>query len=161
MDPLFVIAASVGGALFLRWGLGRPSFKTNSPEAVLRLINALLLRGVDGAWLHFQLKRDPSKVVAFTKYVRSFGDIGFRGTLSNNAVDRATLSRFRSELQARNIQSVGVDEVAIDFGRDVGLAHVFVRLAFDVAFGASLERDGTAYQHAVLVINMPNKTGSN
>ena len=51
--------------------------------------------------------------------------------------------------------------MTIDFGRDVGLAHMFVRLAFETAFGASLERDGIAYQHAVLLINMPRKTGSN
>ena len=99
----------------------------------------------------------------FRKYIRADGAVGFHATYPA-LHSRDSYLAFRQELTDRGIQfgeteAGRMPSLEIDFGNDVGLAHLVARILFGSVFRVNIERDCVAYFKHVLIDNVPKLTG--
>jgi hypothetical protein len=152
----------------------RPApFRIQSPTVISDALAFLIRRGIHGASLQFQfetnpaetvLRRPPSRAVVFAKYIISHGDVGLRGSCSQDSEPAVRFDALRQELKRRGIpHSItirnGERTVDVQCGRDLGLGLMFVTLAFKHFFEARLEEHCVAYFHRIADRDAPSITG--
>jgi hypothetical protein len=152
----------------------RPSpHRIQSPSVISDALAFLIRRGIHGASLQFQfeetpaeavLRRPPSRAVVFTKYIISHGDVGLRGSCSQDGETESRFEALRQELERRGIpHSISVREgvrtIDVHCGRDLGLGVMFVTLVFKHFFEARLEEHCVAFFERVADKDAPSITG--
>lgn len=162
---MLYIVGAILFAWFWRWANHPSPLALESPQAVLSAFRALLQRGAKGARTRFQARHNAALRVDFVKYIKSQNDVGFTATLSRTAPLSAVFDVAARELEERGIRFVkrtnreGLDELAIDFVHDFGLAQLFSRIIFEKAMGLTMERDVVATFDLVLNSHNARLTG--
>jgi hypothetical protein len=152
----------------------RPApFRIQSPTVISEALAFLIRRGIHGATLQFQfemnpaeavLRRPPSRAVVFTKYIISHGDVGLRGSCSQDGEAESRFDALQQELERRGIpHSItvrnGERTVEVHCARDLGLGLMFVTLAFEHFFETRLEEHCVAYFERTADRDAPSITG--
>lgn len=161
-----VVALTLAVVLGLWWWLTGPTPVTlESPSSVPTMLRTLLANGVDGGELCLQVRGAPSRQLMFLKYIVAHNDVGFRGFFYETQDTGGYFDSLRDELLRRNIEHQVAEErdrsrhLILDFSRDVGLAHMVVRLVFEHIFAVRIEKDCIAFFRRVLVDADPALTG--
>lgn len=167
MNWTFVLYAVAGIALIWFWvWFTHPSpMVVNSPQDVIDALNAVLQRGVKGARASFRARNNASVRLDFVKYILAQNDVGLRTVLRHDGVMKTVFERILNELDQRSMHYLrtrgtdGVDEIAVDFRRDLGLAQLFSRIVLVTGFGLSMQGDVAVAFDLVLNAHDPELTG--
>ena len=144
---VFIVAVGIGLVWFWLW-LTHPSpMLITSPEDVIDSLRAVLQRGANGARARFMVRDNSPARLDFVKYIKAQNDVGLRTVLRGDGAMAKVFGRVVKELDDRSVRytqtrgSDGVEEIAVDFGRDLGLAQLFCRLVFVTGVGISIQGD--------------------
>lgn len=159
----------VGAILFVviwLWRIGmRPAANDlESPEAVMMTLEYLVQRGINGSKARFQVKDDPSRCLDVIKTIHDDGTVSVRACFSDPDWTHVHSSRLREELDQRGIKyrelaASSASDVTIELDRDLGLAHLVIRIVFELILRVRLERECVVYFEGVLLSDEPSLTG--
>lgn len=168
---IIIVATAI---IWVWWKGTRPApNRIRSPAGISDALAFLLRRGIHGASLQFQfetqpdeavLRRPPSRAVVFTKYIISHGDVGLRGSCSQDSESESQFEALRQELERRGIpHSIAVREgrrtLDVHCARDLGLGAMFATLVFRHYFHAGVEEHCVAFFERVADKDAPSITG--
>jgi hypothetical protein len=162
---IFIVAVGMGLVRFWLW-FTHPSPKLiASPQDVIDALRAVLQRGANGGRARFRVRDTSSASLDFVKYIKAQNDVGLRTTMRRDGAMTEAFGRVVKELDERSVRYTqtrgpdGVEEIAVDFGRDLGLAQLFCRLVFITGVGISMQGDLAVSFDLVLNAHDPSVTG--
>jgi len=163
--PWLVPAGALGLAAFWIWfTTGSVANPLESPESVMTMLLILMNRGVKRGELRIQVRGDPRRQIIFTKYVQA-PKVGIRSSFVELPGTEDAFARLAQDLALRSIRHSrdrdrkGRRRLLMDYGRDLGLAHLVVVMAFEGAFNVQIANECVAYFKFVLGSNRPDMTG--
>jgi hypothetical protein len=162
---VFILAVGIGLVWFWLWFTHPSPILITSPQDVIDALKAVLQRGANGGRARFWARDNSSAHLDFVKYIRAHNEVGLRTVIRSDGAMTEAFGRVAKELDERSVRYArtrvpdGVDEIALDFGRDLGLAQLFCRLVFITGVGISMQGDLAVSFDLVLNTHDPRLTG--
>lgn len=162
---VIIVAVGIGLVWFWLWFTHPSPMLITSPQDVIDALKAVLQRGANGARARFRVRDNSSARLDFVKYIKAQNDVGLRTVMRRDGAMAEVFGRVVNEMDERSMRYTrtrgtdGVEEIVIDFGRDLGLAQLFCRLVFVTGVGISMQGDVIVSFDLVLNAHDPKLTG--
>jgi hypothetical protein len=163
----WLVVVSVLAAVALVWWLGmRPvPNRLHFPDSVPTMLRYLIDRGIDGGEVEFRERKAPRRRLRFVKYIRAPNHVGLYARFETCQVSPTELDLLRDELRRRAVRHEEITDasagvlISIDCARDLGLAHLIVRIVLGAVLMIDIENECVAVFANVLVSDAPALTG--